>query len=46
MSDLRAMGATLRRWRENILAWFDENFPGVTLDRWQAEALDHSPQQV
>jgi hypothetical protein len=40
MPDVVAMGATLRRWRENILAWHAENFPGVTLDRWQEAALE------
>jgi hypothetical protein len=33
------MGATVRRWRENILAFVHENF-GVVPDAWQREALE------
>lgn len=40
MSARAAMGATLGRWREKILSWHAENFPGVTLDPAQKEALE------
>jgi phage terminase large subunit len=39
MPDLAAMGATLRRWREDIRAFVIENF-GIEPDAWQAAALD------
>jgi phage terminase large subunit len=38
MPDLAAMGATLRRWREQPLVFVRDNF-GVEPDAWQAEAL-------
>lgn len=38
MSRLAAIGGTLRRWRENILAFVHEEL-GVEPDAWQVEAL-------
>src|SRR5262245_61616110 len=39
MADLAAIGATLRRWRENILTFVHENF-AVEPDAWQSAALN------
>jgi phage terminase large subunit len=39
MADLAAMGATIRRWREEPLTWLAENFPDLALDPWQVDAL-------
>ncbi len=39
MADLRAMAATIRRWRENILAFAHEEM-SFTPDPWQADVLE------